>query len=128
MLSWADLGQASPLQANGCDFDGDGFDDQAIGIPRESIGGVPDMGAVQVIYGSAGGLAAAGNQLWHQDVAGIEGAGKLSDRFGEAIACGDFNGDRRDDLAVGIPSEDSGNTDGRAVQVFYGTRGVGCLR
>jgi hypothetical protein len=115
--------EATPLGASHCDFNGDGFDDQAIGVPSESIAGVADMGAVQVLYGSAAGLAASGSQLWHQDIGGVEGVGELSDRFGEAVACGDFDGDRYDDLAVGIPTEDfDGQVDAGAVQVFYGTR------
>ena len=116
--------QATPL-ASECDFNGDGFHDLAIGIPGESIAGVPDMGAVLVLYGSANGLVATRSQLWHQDVAGITGVGELSDRFGEAIACGDFNNDSRDDLAAGILSEDvTGQVDAGAVQVIYGAREV----
>ncbi len=58
------------------DFDGDGFDDLAIGVPAESLGEAPDpivpgAGAVAVLYGSASGLTAVGNQLWSQDSSGI---------------------------------------------------------
>jgi hypothetical protein len=113
--------EATPLGASHCDFNGDGFDDQAIGIPGESVAGVADMGAVQVLYGSGTGLTASGSQLWHQDVTGVRGAGELNDRFGEAIACGDFDRDGYDDLAAGVPTEDAGGQrDAGAVQVLYG--------
>lgn len=36
-------------------FNGDGFDDLAIGVPGEEIaGGATDMGVVQVIFGGGG--------------------------------------------------------------------------
>ena len=41
-----------------------------------------NQGAVNTIYGSAGGLNAAGNQFWSEDSAGILGAGEPSDYFG----------------------------------------------
>jgi hypothetical protein len=114
---------ANPLGASACDFNDDGFDDLAVGIPGESIAEVPDMGAVLVLYGSAGKLVGTGSQLWHQNSSGITGAGELNDRFGEAIACGDFDGNGSDDLAVGVPSEDFGGLiDAGAVQVIYGAR------
>ena len=61
-----------------------------------------------MLYGSAGGLTAAGDQLWHQDSAGVLGAAEAGDRFGGALAAGDFDGDGFDDLAIGVPGEDVG--------------------
>ena len=37
------------------DFDGDGRDDLAVGVPGESVGAVDDAGAVNVLYGTASG-------------------------------------------------------------------------
>ncbi|MCC7170927.1 MAG: FG-GAP repeat protein, partial [Planctomycetes bacterium] len=37
------------------DFNGDGFEDLAVGAPTETIGGLEDAGAVHVIPGSASG-------------------------------------------------------------------------
>ncbi|HYG68334.1 MAG TPA: T9SS type A sorting domain-containing protein, partial [Anaeromyxobacteraceae bacterium] len=51
------------------DFNGDGFDDLASGVPFEDMGTLEDAGAVNAIYGRSGGLAANGNQLWNQDAA-----------------------------------------------------------
>jgi hypothetical protein len=112
------------------DFNGDGVADLAIGVPGEDrslttfnglSGGttreVPDAGVVHIIYGSASGLTSAGNQLFDQAIGKED-----NDRFGAALAAGDFNGDPYSDLAVGVPGErdSSGNVVG-AVQIFYGT-------
>ena len=91
-----------------CDFDGDGYADLAAGVPFEDVRGVTDAGAVQVLYGSAGGVSAR-DQLWHQGKKGVKGALEKGDRFGEVLACGDFDGDGSADLAVGMPYEDVGS-------------------
>jgi hypothetical protein len=69
------------------DFNGDGRSDLASGVPLENVG-EPNGGAVNVIYGSNAGLAAAGNQLWHQAVEGVYGDPTLDDRFGFALGGG----------------------------------------
>jgi hypothetical protein len=104
------------------DFDGDGHDDLAVGVPGEDVGSVENAGAVNVIYGSAsGGLTADGNQLWHQDSTGIADAAEPGDIFGSSLAAGDFDGDGRDDLAIGVPAEDVGSVaNAGAVNVLYG--------
>ena len=105
-----------------CDFDGDGKDDLAVGAPGEDVGAVVDAGAVNLLYGSGSGLTASGDQLWHQGVAGVMGGAEAGDLFGSSLACGDFDGDGFDDLAVGVPGEDIGAVvDGGAVNVFYGS-------
>src|SRR5687767_9170258 len=42
------------------DFDGDGYDDLAIGVPTEDVGSAVDAGAMVVVYGTAAGLNAPG--------------------------------------------------------------------
>ena len=44
------------------DFDRNGYADLAIGVPHENVGAVADAGAVNVLYGSAAGLTAAGDR------------------------------------------------------------------
>jgi len=108
------------------DFGGDGYADLAIGVINEDVGSptVIDAGAVQLLYGSAAGLTAAGNQLWHADIAEMAGTAETSDHFGSAVAAGDFDGDGYADLAVGVIGESVGSPaveDAGAVHVIYGT-------
>jgi hypothetical protein len=106
------------------DFNGDGHDDLAVGAPFEDVGSVGDAGAVNVIYGSASRLTTDGNQLWHQDSAGIVEAAEAGNQFGSSLAAGDFNGDGFDDLAVGVPFEEVDSIEGAgAVNVIYGSAG-----
>ncbi len=92
------------------------------GLPCEDVGSVVAAGAVNVLYGTASGLSASGNQLWHQDSAGVLDAAEAYDFFGEALAAGDLNGNGRADLAVGVLWEDVGSVQrAGAVNVLYGT-------
>ena len=120
------IGAAQPGDAFGSavaagDFDGNGRDDLAVGVPLENIAGIKDVGIINVIYGSGAGLRAAGNGMWHQRKTKIEGSAQAGDNFGSALAVGDFDGDDRDDLAVGVPFDNlSGASDAGAVNVLYG--------
>ena len=106
------------------DFNGDGRDDLAVGVSDEDLGGVATVGAVNVLYGGAGGLSATGNQLWSQDSPGVLDTAEPSDRFGSTLAAGDLNGDGRDDLAIGTPSDSAGDVCcAGAVNVLYGGSG-----
>jgi FG-GAP repeat len=96
------------------DFNGDSRADLAIGTPGENNG----VGVVHALYGSPTGLIATGSQLWSQDTPGITGIAETGDSFGEALTAGDFNGDSRADLAVGVPGE---NRLAGVAQVLYGS-------
>lgn len=104
------------------DFDDDGDDDLAIGVPGEDVGSSDDgAGAVNVIYGSGKGLTDDDNQYWHQGRPGIEGEPDDDERFGYALAAGDFDDDGHDDLAIGAPGEDfESHDEAGQVQVLYG--------
>ncbi len=106
------------------DFNADGRDDLAVGVPGE---GLTDNqramdygdGTVDVIYGSRGGLRTASTEAWSQR--SLKGEPRYFDRFGAALAAGDLNGDGDDELAVGVPGEN-------AVQVLAGTRSGGLTK
>jgi hypothetical protein len=113
------------------DFNDDGFGDLAIGVQSEDLGASLSAGVVHVLYGWAQGLAASGvgttpdPQLWHQNVAGVDGIADFLDEFGAALAAGDFNNDGSDDLAIGVVQEglDVGVGVGQpgAVTLLYGS-------
>ena len=103
------------------DFAGDGIDDLAIGVPGENDG----SGAVSVIYGTGAGLAALGspsNQFWRQSTTDVNDVSEPGDAFGDSLTSGDFNGDGKDDLAIGVPFEWVGSIEqAGAVNVLYGS-------
>jgi FG-GAP repeat len=101
------------------DFNKDGYDDLAIGVPYEDVGDVVDAGAVHVVYGSRTGLSTTSvpDQFWHQDRAGIPELAEYLDSFGYRLASADFNADGFDDLAISS-SEESGTG---AVHIIHGS-------
>ena len=106
------------------DFDGDGRADLAVGVPGEAVAAQANAGAVNVVYGHAGGLSAAGSDLWTQATPGIKGLAGHDHRFGAALATGDLSGNGRDELAIGIPGGTiSGHRRAGAVSVLYGRAG-----
>src|SRR5262245_49721791 len=90
------------------DFNGDGFSDLAVGVPYASDNGALSAGAVHIVYGSAAGLSAVNTQVLTQDSLGLDSS-EQADFFGLALAPGDFNGDGKADLAIGVEGENVGN-------------------
>ncbi len=86
------------------DFDGDGFTDLAGGAPQAFRSG-KIVGAVGVLYGSAAGLNRDRWQYLDEATPGIAAVRRENEFFGDAVAAGDFNGDGRDDLAIGAFEE-----------------------
>ena len=113
-------------QAVACaDFDGDGYSDIAIGVPGKRIGGKKDAGAVIVVPGAAAGVDPGSSVRFHQDSNGVRNAAESGDRFGTALATGDFDANGAPDLAVGVPGERIAGVESGLVHVFMG---AGTLR
>jgi hypothetical protein len=75
---------AVPARAALVDFNGDGFDDLAVGVPGEDVGTAREAGAVSVLRGLVLGSPPSGGQLVTQGrVAG--GQPELLDNFGAAL-------------------------------------------
>ena len=92
--------------------------DLAIGATGENIG----VGVVHAIYGSAAGLATAGQQMWSQNSGGIVDSQETGDHFGASLAIGNFGGSAENELAIGAPDEDRGAvTDAGVVHVVIGS-------
>lgn len=107
------------------DFDGDGIADLALGDPDDTTNGLgPQVGGqVFISYGSKKGLMyVRAGQAFTQNTPGVPGASEKGDEMGAAVATGDLDGDGVDDLAVGVPGE---NTKTGAVLTFHGVRGQG---
>lgn len=105
------------------DFNDDGRDDLAVGIPGQDVGGVVDAGAVVVKFGSSSGISSAVLRI-EQGSNHLGGSPDAHDNFGSVLAAGDFDGDGRDDLAFGTPGEDRGGMPGvGTVQVKYAPLG-----
>ncbi len=101
-------------------FNGDPWPDLAIGAPGEQELGTTESGAVHILYGNAVGLNAANDQFLTEGV--IDADVDAFDRFGTSLTAGDFNGDGRDDLAIGAPLDNSlGFVNAGEVTVVYGT-------
>lgn len=110
-----------PPEAPPADFNGDGYGDLAVGVPNEEVLGVYYAGAVNVAYGGPDGLTSEGDQLITQ-AGDVYGSPQTGAAFGRALAAGDFNFDRYDDLAVGAPLWDEPRLrDAGLVVVLWGS-------
>ena len=115
-------GAAASTRSLTADFDGDGYEDLAVGVPGEES----SAGLVVVMYGGPGGLSFARHLILRQAPL-LHELPEPGDEFGAALAIGDFDGDNYDDLAIGAPGEDGlggagpGSLDIGVVHILYGS-------
>lgn len=103
------------------DFNNDGFDDFAIGVPADDVGQA-DSGRVYVISGSAN-FESSNPQALLISQAELFGGVEADDRLGEWVKAGDFNGDGFDDLAMAASFENGAGSsiDAGEVDIVYGS-------
>jgi len=90
----AETGDAFGADTAYADFNGDGYDDLAVGSPGEDVGSDTDGGGLAILWGSASGLTGKGVGI-------ADPAPSSHDYWGKNLAAGDFDGDGKADLAVG---------------------------
>ncbi|MFE4581011.1 FG-GAP and VCBS repeat-containing protein [Streptomyces chartreusis] len=90
----AEAGDSFGYDTAFADFNGDGYDDIAVGASGEDVGSDVDGGGLAILWGSASGITGKG-------VTVADPAPTAHDRWGKNLAAGDFDGDGKADLAVG---------------------------
>ncbi|WP_151773489.1 FG-GAP-like repeat-containing protein [Streptomyces abyssomicinicus] len=77
------------------DFNGDGYDDLAVGAPGEATTAGELAGSVTLLWGTASGITGTSAVTVKDPAAGADRI------WGYTLAAGDFDGDGRTDLAIG---------------------------
>ena len=127
-----DTQPAGPLPLAAGDFDGDGDDDLAVGVPNADVqdgngANILDAGGVFIMrggpgsFGNGGGITTTG--ITSLTELSANSTPQIFEKFGSSLAAGDFDGDGSDDLAVGAPAESVSNgtalvTNGGFLAVF----------
>jgi hypothetical protein len=94
------------------DYNGDGFADLAVAVRFESVGTVSAAGAVNVLYGSAGGLTAAGDQYLTQTTPGVPSVARSFEGDGLVVKGADLDLDGYADLVIGWANDTVGGITG----------------
>lgn len=115
---WNNSNGAANALASG-DFNGDGYDDLAVGNCREIADeniddpcGPEELtkgGGIHIRFGGANGSFGWEQQTFNQDTAGMPGVAETGDGFGDALAVADIDADGHDDLIAGAPGEAIGS-------------------
>jgi hypothetical protein len=117
----AEAGDLFGYAVAAADFDGDGTDDLAIGVPHDDAA-AGSGGGVHVVYGTVTGLASTGNQFWDPGHPDFPEQAELGEQFGSSLAAADFGETFQADLAIGVPRKDVGDVrDSGGVHVLFGS-------
>jgi hypothetical protein len=91
----------------------------AIGAPLDTVDGLDNAGSVWVVHGTGNRPDPATGQRWTANSSLAIGPAQVDDRFGTALAIGDFNDDTTPDLAIGAFLDDEAGSNAGAFQVLY---------
>ncbi|MFL5796436.1 MAG: FG-GAP-like repeat-containing protein [Actinomycetota bacterium] len=96
--------------------------DLAIGAAFKRHNGHPSAGEVFVLYGGLHGLSTTGVQAFTEESLHVPGGSADNDRFGSAVAIGDFGRGTTGDLAIGVNGRTvNSQFQSGLVRVLYGT-------
>ncbi|QOV37583.1 FG-GAP repeat protein [Streptomyces ferrugineus] len=105
------------------DFNGDGKPDLTVGLPGNTVGGHARAGSVIIANGTSTGPASSAVRI-DQASPGVSGDPEADDSFGQSVASCDFDSNGYADLAVSVPLEAVGTTEGAGLlSVHYGSSG-----
>jgi hypothetical protein len=97
LFSTDPLGWVGYSVSSAGDFNGDGFADVLVGMPKSDNGGV-DTGQVFLLYGGAGVMLGSVVDIY------LLGSAEAGARFGWSVSsAGDVNGDGYSDVVIGAP-------------------------
>ncbi len=106
-------------------FSASGHLDLVVGKPGWSSADTGGAGAVHVLYGTADGLSARGNQIWDEYALGTrelnDSQPEDSPLFGTSLAAADFGHGPQDDLVIGVPESLTPGWGSGSILVLYGT-------
>ena len=106
------------------DFNADGFDDLAVGVPYAAVGVNSSAGVVFTINGSNNGLDTWTGQIAHQNNLDVFWSASQDANFGSFLSSGDYSNSDVASLAIGVPGQTVGVVEGAgAVHVVYGRPG-----
>jgi hypothetical protein len=101
-------------------FNGDAYEDLAVGVPGQDTDGVVNTGLVGIFFGSAQGLLPSDSEAFTQNSINRVRNGE-GDQMGNELAVGDFNNDNYDDLAIGVAYKDVNEENAGSTYIMYGS-------